>query len=140
MRPAFRVALLLCAAAAAGCDSPRTPLEAHELQQAAKSLGSLCAEAQLLSRELAAHSVTADFAWVHQQALAEESLKLSRQLAKPVPAPLRDAHEGMSALNARFLTDVTRIAQARGAPQQLAGLEQDLRRLAGEAQAMEQRL
>lgn len=140
MRRAFFSALLLAAACVAGCDTPRSQLDAHELQLAAKSLASLSAEAELLSRELAAQDVSAEFAWVHQQALADESLKLSRQLAKPVPPSLRAAHGTITALNARLLADVGRVAQDRGTPARVTELEQDLHRLAGEARSMEQRL
>jgi hypothetical protein len=129
--------LLLVAAAAAGCDSPGKPLDAHELTLSAKTLASLSAEADLLTRQLGSGSVTPDFAQVHQDALQQESLKLARQLAKPVPDPLRSAHARALALNARLQTQLGQLTQARAQPAQLARLEQEFRRLKGEAKALE---
>lgn len=140
MRLANHLVAILFALAASACDSPRSPIDAHELGLAAKSLASLSTEAELLATELAAGSVTADFAWVHQQALADESLKVAKQLAKPVPPELRAAHEKISALNAQFQAEVTRIAQERSAPAQSAALQRDLQRLSGQAKSMEQQL
>ena len=139
MKPAARLALLLFAAGAAGCDSPRDELDSHALNTAARNLGSLSAEAALLARQLRSHSVTTAFALVHEDALEEESLKLAKQLAKPVPDDLRSAHERALALNSRLQTGLGQIAKAPAQPAQLARLEQDFKRVEAEAKSLEPR-
>jgi hypothetical protein len=65
----------LCLALAAtlcGCDSPRTPLKADEVQRAARDLGSLSAEGALLADQLQQGNLGANYVWVHQHALQEE--------------------------------------------------------------------
>ena len=139
MNLAARVALLLFAVAAAGCDSPKSELNARELTSAAKSLASLSAEAQLLAREWGSGSVTLAFALVHQDALEQESLKLAKQLAKPAPDDLRSAQERALALNARLQSGLVQIAKAPAQPAQLSQLEQDFERIKAEAKALEPR-
>ena len=139
MNLAARIALLLFAVAAAGCDSPKSELNARELTSAAKSLASLSAEAQLLAREWGSGSVTLAFALVHQDALQQESLKLAKQLAKPVPDDLRSAQERALALNSRLQTGLGQIAKAPAQPAQLARLEQDFQRVEAEAKSLEPR-
>jgi hypothetical protein len=129
--------IVICTFAFAACEGPDAGLDAHELKQAARSLGNLSAEAGLLAQQLAAHDVTSQFASVHQQALGEESLKLSKQLAKPVPAGLRAAHDPLAALNARFQTDVARIASAAAQPDDLQRLRESLRDINRQAKALE---
>jgi hypothetical protein len=139
MNLAARVALLLFAAAAAGCDSPKSQLDARELTTAAKSLASLSAEAQLLAREWSSGHVTLSFALVHQDALQQESLKLAKQLAKPAPDDLRLAQERALALNTRLQSGVGQIAKAPAQPTQLVRLELDFERVKAEAKALEPR-
>ena len=139
MKSVARLALLLFAAAAAGCDSPCDQLDSHELTRAAKSLESLSAEAELLAHELGGNSVTLHFAWVHQDALEQESLKVARQLAKPAPDGLRFAQQRELALNTRLQTGLGQVAKAAGQPAQLAQLEQHFHRVNAEVKALETR-
>jgi hypothetical protein len=139
MKSAARLALLLFAAAAAGCDSPREPLDRHALSNAAKSLASLSAEAAMLTEQLRSHNVTQAFALVHEDALQQESLKVARQLVKAVPQDLHSAHQRALALNARLQTGLGQIGSAPGQSAQLAQLEQEFRRVKAEAQALEPR-
>jgi hypothetical protein len=134
-----RIALLLFAVAAASCDSPKSELDARELTSAAKSLASLSAEAQLLAREWGSGSVTMAFALVHQDALQQESLKVAKQLAKPVPDELRSARDRALELNSRLQTGLSQIAKAPARPAQLARLQQDFQRVEAEATALETR-
>jgi hypothetical protein len=131
------IVIVICAFVFAACEGPDAGLDAHELKQAARSVGNLSAEAGLLAQELAAHSVTSQFASVHQQALGEESLKLSKQLAKPVPAGLCAAHDPLAALNARFQTDVARIASAAARPDDLQRLRESFATIKAQAKALE---
>lgn len=138
MRSTFRTALLGCALAAtlAACDAPDTALAPKELQQTAKSLASLSAEAGLLAAHLAHHDVTPQFAAVHQQALGDESLKLSRKLARPVAVDQRTAHDALALLNTRFQTQVARVAQASAQPVELGRLQDEFRALKAQAGAL----
>jgi hypothetical protein len=131
------IAIAICTFALAACAGPDSELDAHELKQAAHQLASLSAEADLLSGQVAVRSVTDGFASVQQQALGEESLKLSKQLAKPVPMGLRAAHDSLAALNARFQIDVARIAQASAQPDELEDLRHSFRTLRTQAKALE---
>jgi hypothetical protein len=139
MNLAARIALLLFAVATASCDSPNSELDARELTSAAKSLASLSAEAQLLTRQWNSGDVTFSFALVHQDALQQESLKLAKQLAKPAPDDLRSAQERALALNARLQSGLVQIAKAPAQPAQLSQLEQDFQRVKTEAKALEPR-
>jgi hypothetical protein len=133
------IAIAICAFALAACEGPDAGLDAHELNQAAHQFASLSAEAGLLAEQVAVHSVTDRFASVHQQALGEESLNLSKQLAKPVPAGLRVAHDALATLNARFQIDVARIAQASAEPAELQRLRDSFRAMRAQAKALEER-
>jgi hypothetical protein len=129
----LRLVIAICTFALAACDGP----DSHELKRAAHQLAGLSADAELLAAQVAAHSVTDRFASVHQQALGEESLTLSKQLAKPVPMGLRAAHDSLVALNARFQIDVARIAQASAQPDELEDLRRSFRALRTQAKALE---
>lgn len=133
------VAFLLVAGLA-GCDSPRKELDRHELSVTVKSLASLSAEAELLVRQFERRDVTAAFAWAHQQALAQESIKLSQQLAKPARGALQPARDEALQLNGRLQATLLRVAQAEGAPDRLEQLQQDLHALGARAHAVEQSL
>jgi len=139
MKSAARLALLLFAAAAMGCDSPRDQLDADALKAAARGLESLSAEAGLLTRQLGSQSVTTAFALVHEAALEEESLKLAKRLAKAVPPELQSAHQAALALNARLQTGLGQIGRAAQQPAQYAQLEQEFRRVQAAAHALEAR-
>jgi hypothetical protein len=138
MKSAARLAVLLFAATAVGCDSPRQQLDSHELALAAKSLASLSAEAELLVRQLGSGTVTVNFALVHQDALAQETLKLAKQLAKPVPDDLRSTHQRELAINGRLQSGLGQIATAPAQPARLARLEQRFHALRADARALEQ--
>jgi hypothetical protein len=131
------IAIVVCAFALGACEGPDSGLDAHELKQAAHQVAALSAEAELLAAQVAVHSVTDRFASVHQQALGEESLKLSKQLAKPVPPGLRAGHDALATLNAQFQIDVARIAQASAQPADLARLRDSFRALRAQAKALE---
>jgi len=139
MNLAAPIALLLFAVATAGCDSPKSQLDARELTSAAKSLASLSAEAQLLAHEWSSGDVTLAFALVHQDALEQESLKLAKQLAKPAPDDLRSAQQRALALNARLQSGLIQIAKAPAQPTQQAQLEQEFRLVKAQAKALETR-
>jgi len=139
MVPLRSLALLLLAAVAAGCDSPRKELDRHELTVAVKSLGSLSAEAEVLAEELEQQHVTEAFALAHQQALAQESLKLSEQLAKPVPAKLEAPQQQAAQLNLRLRQTLLQVARA-ARPEQLAQLRHGLQEVSAEAKSLEDAL
>lgn len=98
------------AALLAACGSPREELTRDELATSARELRQLAADAQLLATERARDHVTENFAWVHQKALGDASLKLAEEVAKPVPPSLRPDFDQWVALNARFGTEVRNIA------------------------------
>jgi hypothetical protein len=131
------VSLLLVAAVATGCDSPRSELDAHQLTEAIKSLASLSAEAELLARQWTTGDVTRAFTLVHQDALEQESLKLSKQLGKPVPDALRPAHQRAVALNGRLQAGLVQVAKAAAQPGQLAQLRQEFHSIKTDAKALE---
>jgi hypothetical protein len=131
------IVIALCAFALAACESPDAGLDAHELRQAAHAFAGLSAESGLLAGQLAARNVTSQFASVHQQALGDESLKLSKRLAKPVPSGLRATHDSLASLNARFQSDVARIAQASARQDDLQRLRDSFLAMQAQAQALE---
>lgn len=128
---------MICAVFTAGCDSPRTQLADHELSEAAQGVERLAAEAELLASQRAAGSVSTNFAWVHQQALAEESIELSQRMARPVPQALRQRHEDIATANSLLQAQVLRIAQAGDDADQLIALQRALHRLSRQARTME---
>jgi hypothetical protein len=136
MKPAAPIALLLAVAAAAGCDSPQSEIDAHALSTAAKSLASLSAEARLFARQFGSGGITLDFVLVHQQALAQESLKVATQLARPAPQNLRSVQQRELALNTRLQTALGQVANTAARPAQLAQLEQEFQRIETEAKAL----
>lgn len=97
----------------------------------------MSAEAALLTRQLGGNSVTRNFALVHGGALEQECLKVSAQLAKPVPDALRSAHQRELALNTRLQTGLGQIAKAPHQPAPSAQLEQEFIRLEAQARALE---
>jgi len=131
------IVIVICAIALAACESPDSELDPHELRRAQHGFTALSADAGLLAEQLASHNVSSHFASVHQQALGQESLKLSEQLAKPVPPGLRTAHDALAALNARFQIDVARIAQASANPSDLERLRDSFRAMKAQAAALE---
>jgi len=131
------IVIFICAFALAACEGPDTELDPHELKRAQHGFTALSAEAGLLAEQLASHGVPSRFASVHQQALGEESLKLSRQLAKPVPPGLRTAHDKLASLNARFQIEVARIAQASSNTSDLERLRESFRDMKAQAAALE---
>jgi hypothetical protein len=119
LRIAFTSLLVLLYAA---CDSPRSFVDAHELAVAAQQIESIAHEAAWLARELRARHVSAEMAWVHQQALAEDANKAMQVMARPVPAELRAQQETIAKLAAQLQADVTRIAPAVNHPGELDAL------------------
>jgi uncharacterized lipoprotein YmbA len=138
MRP---VALLMvCACALLGaCEGPTTPMDAHDLSVAAQQVQSLAGEAEWLAQQVRARSVSANMAWVHQQALGEDAAKLTRELAKPVPQDLRATYETVAALNTRLQTQVNRIAPAANHPDELEALQREFHAVAQQARPLGQR-
>jgi hypothetical protein len=127
--------MFACAALAA-CEGPTTPLDAHDLSVAAQQVESLAGEAQWLAQQLREHSVSADMAWVHQQALGEDAAKVARQLVKPVPQDLRAPYESVHALAAHLQVQVNRIASAANQPGELEALQRDFHAVAQQARPL----
>ena len=113
-----RRALLTCclALALAACQSPTTPIDSHALALAADDIASLAAEAALLTEQLAARSVTDNYAWVHQDALAQASVELAGRIARPVPPAAQARHQQLLELHARLDTALERIVFAAHEP------------------------
>jgi len=137
MRPAVLFAACVSAALVA-CEGPTTPLDSHELSVAAQQVTSLAGEAQWLAQQLREHSISADMAWVHQQALGEDAAKVSRDLVKPVPQNLRASYETVASLNAHLQAQVNRIAGAAHHPDELDALERDFHSIAQQAKPLGQ--
>jgi hypothetical protein len=127
VRIAFALVLSLVLGA---CDSPRTFADAHDLGVAAQQVESLANEAGWLAQQLQSRSVTAEMAWVHQRALAEDANKAMQSLAKPVPPELRSQQEALARLAARLQAQVTRIALAVDRPADLEALRGEFESLA----------
>jgi hypothetical protein len=135
MRPVC-VIVVVGSLLAAACDSPRTELDAHDLGVAAQQVTSLASEAELLAQQLHARNVSADMAWVHQQALGDDALKVAKQLSKPVPRDMRAPYEKLSSLNARLQAKVMRIASATNAAGDLDALEREFHDIAAQARPL----
>jgi hypothetical protein len=95
-------------------------------------------EAEWLAQQLRARSVSADMAWVHQQALGEDAAKVSRQLVKPVPQDLRASYDTVAALNTHLQAQVNRIASAANHPDELEALQRDFHSVAQQARPLGQ--
>lgn len=129
----------LCLALAAtlcGCDSPRTPLKADEVQRAARDLGSLSAEGALLADQLQQGNLGANYVWVHQHALQEEVRKVGDSLQKPVPPELREAVIRIVGLEARLASSVGQLGFAAQQPVQLQSLAQGFDAVQAQANAL----
>jgi hypothetical protein len=121
--------------ALAGCDSPRKPLDSHELQIAAQQVASYAGEGEWLAQQLREGSITSNMAWVHERALGEDAAKVSRDLAtKSAPDALRATHDKLLQLDERVQASITRVAAADGKPDELASLEREFHAIAAEAQ------
>ena len=127
----------IAAFAFAGCQSPATPLDPHDLQTAAQQIASFAGESEWLAQQLRVHSVTANMAWVHERALGEDAAKVARELAtKPAPAPLQATHQRLTQLDARLQTVVTRIAAAADHADELDALQREAHAIAAQARTM----
>jgi hypothetical protein len=136
-----RSALLLAAVSAlalAACDSPATGLGEHELSVAAQQVASLAGEAEWLAQELRERRITSQMAWVHQQAIGDDAVKVARDLAKPVAPGLRSRLETVAQLDERLQAQVHRIAPASGDPAELESLQREFHALAGQARPLGQ--
>jgi hypothetical protein len=136
---AVRLAAALALAGLASACQPPPPhelLDRHELRSQARSIASTAAEAAMFSDEVARHSVTATFAWVHQQALAEEAAKANEALARPVSPELRDVKERAQQVAAQLQEKVNLVAQAVDEQQQLVALNAQFEALAKEAKQL----
>lgn len=120
------------------CDSPTSHLDSHELSVAAHQVTSLAGEAAWLAQQLRTGGITARMAWVHQQALGDDAVKVARQLAKPALPRLQPAQDALAQLDARLVARVGRIAPAADRPAELETLQGEFRALAVQARAMEQ--
>jgi hypothetical protein len=121
--------------ALAGCDSPRKPLDSHDLQIAAQQVASYAGEGEWLAQQLRERSITSNMAWVHERALGEDAAKVSRDLAtKSAPDALRATHDKLLQLDERVQASITRVAAADGKPDELASLEREFHAIAAEAQ------
>ena len=119
-------AMLSIAALLGACDSPRSPLEADDLKIAAQQLESIAGEADWLAQQLRDGDVTRNMAWLHQQALGEDTVKAMRSVAKPVPPKLRVQHAQVVEAGAHLEEQVGRIAGAAGRAEELDALRRDL--------------
>jgi hypothetical protein len=133
------LALLACAASLAACNPPPPTklLDADDVREQAQALQSISAESDLLARQLAAHAVNRAFAWVQQQALAQDAAKASEQLARPAPPELRAAQEQALQIAARLQDRINRLAQARAQPDTLALLRREFAALKSQAGSLE---
>ena len=95
------VALLL-AVSLAGCGQPTGPVDAHDLALAAGDIASIASEAALLTEQVGARSVTANFASIHQDSLTHASRDVASALARPAPPALRAQHDHLLQLRARL--------------------------------------
>jgi len=113
MKPFACLALLACAGGLAGCNPPPPAklLRADDVREQTQALQSISAESDLLARQLDAHAVSRAFAWVQQQALAQDAAKVSQQLARPAPPQLRPEQEQALLLAARLQSRITQLAQ-----------------------------
>ncbi|HUR87923.1 MAG TPA: hypothetical protein VMZ74_02430 [Ramlibacter sp.] len=127
IRIAFALVMSLLVGA---CDSPTSFADAHDLGIAAHQLESLAHEAGWLAQQLQSRSVSADMAWVHQRAIAEEANKALRALDKPVPPELRGQQEAVAKIAAQLQAEVTRIALAVNRPGELEALRSNFESLA----------
>ena len=133
MSPRAYLLLGSTALALAACDSPTSYLDSHELSVAAQQVASLAGEAEWLAQQLRTGNIPANMAWVHQQALGDDAVKVARQLAKPALPPLRPAQDTLSRLDARLVAQVGRIAPAANRPGELAALQGEFHALAAQA-------
>jgi hypothetical protein len=130
----FAIALAL-----AGCDSPRKPFDAHELQVAAQQVVSYAGEGEWLAQQLRERSITPNMAWVHERALGEDAAKVSRELAtKSAPDALRATHDKLLQLDERIQANITRVAAADGKPEELDALQREFHAVAAEARTLGQ--
>jgi len=132
MRPVW-IIVLFAAILAAGCDSPRTELDAHDLGVAAQHVTSLAGEAGMLAQQLQGGDVSAGMAWVHQQALGDDARKVAKELSKPVPADMRAQFEKVFSLNAQLQAEVMRIAPAANDSGELDALRRTFHDIAAQA-------
>jgi hypothetical protein len=133
---------LALACLAAGCSppAPRALLQADDLREQVRVLESISAEAKVLAQQRAAGSVTAAFAWVHQQALAGESARAAEALARPTTESLRPAQGQALQLAAQLQGQVNRVAQAGAQAGPLADLAHAFAALQSQSAALEHRL
>ena len=134
-----RVLCAVLATCLAGCEPapPREQLDAHTLHVQLQQLASLAGEAVLLTQELEAHHLNPAFAWVHQQALAEETSRAASGLAQPAPAPLRAAQDEAMHVAAGLQAELTRVAGVQGDAGELQALRARFEQLRRRARALE---
>jgi hypothetical protein len=133
------LALPACAALLAACDPPPPTqlLGADDVREQAQALAATSAEADLLAQQLADHTVNRAFAWVQQQALAQDAARAAQQLGRPAPDDLRDTQAHALQLAARLQERINRLAQARAEPATLAALQRDFDAVKSQAGALE---
>jgi hypothetical protein len=136
MRFAAFVSTGIAALALGACDAPTSYLDSHELSVAAQQVTSLAGEAEWLAQQLHAGAISTPMAWVHQQALGDDAVKVARQLAKPALPGLQPAQEALALLDARLVAQVGRIAPAARRPGELEALQREFRTLAAQARTL----
>ncbi|MBI2769822.1 MAG: hypothetical protein HYX47_09375 [Burkholderiales bacterium] len=119
----------------AACESPQSPLEAKDLERAARDTASLAAEGALLVRQAGQGSVSSHYVWVHQQALQEENRRVGESLQKPVPAFLQTRQQQAAAVNLRLAGAFGRLGFAVGDPRELGELSHTLAQVREQAKA-----
>ena len=133
----MRLPVLALAIACAGCDSPRTPLNADDIERAARDTAGIASEASFLVDQIEQGNVGANYVWVHQQALLVQSGKTGEPLQKPVPPDLRERQQKCIAASARLETALGQIGFAMTDPRELHQLRQVFAAVKSQAQALE---
>ena len=113
------VATLLLAA----CDSPRKSLDEHDLAVAAGQLQSIAAQAQWLTQQVSVHSVTVAMAFVQQEALADDAVRVAGDLARPAPRELIGERARLAQASMQLQQGLPQIAQAASDPAALDALQ-----------------
>jgi hypothetical protein len=135
-RMSGRACLAVAAIALASCDSPRTLLGADDLDRAARDTASLAQEAGLLVAQIRHGHVDANYVWVHQQALQEDTRKAADALHKPAPAALRARQRQVAAVNASLSAALDESPLAAADRGELARLAQVFDQAGGQAKAL----
>ena len=126
----------LLAMTLASCDSPKTLLQDDDLQRAARDTASLAMESSLLVDQLRQGGVAANYVWVHQQALQEESRKAAEPLYKLAPAALRERQQQVIAVSDSLSAALEQSPLATADAGELERLNQVFNKIGARAKAL----